>query len=138
MKRTEWVAGVVVALAVGLAASVPLQVATAAPPDSPWVSASSTTIGPTVETRVINDGSTGSAIVAYDNFAPEVGGGGANGSVEVTAFSGGPQTVDLSWSLAGFHAFFQATVGLDAIVIGDGGTTVIPLITAGPADCPPC
>ena len=75
MKRSGWV---VATLSLVMVASAPVRVATAAPPDAGWTGTGTAISGPAMNTTVVNDGSTGPAIFAYDNLAPAVGGLGAS------------------------------------------------------------
>jgi PASTA domain len=52
--------------------------------------------------------------------------------------AGGTRTVQLAWTYTGLHSFFEVTAGLDAFVTHGATTTTIPLVNAGPVDCPPC
>ena len=104
----------------------------------PWTGSGIGTNMPPTTTTVVNDGSDGPAVFSYTNNAPDQGGSGASGAWEFStnALTGG--TVDLSYHYQGFHAFFAVTASIEAFVTHGESTTTIPLVSAGPANCPPC
>ena len=92
--------------------------------DTPWTGSGSGT------TTVLSDGSSAPSQFTYDQQYQ-----GFSGSWEFKTTAASAGTHNLTWDYAGFHAYYQVKVTLDAFI--DDGTTVttINLVNAGPMNC---
>ncbi len=116
--------GLAVVLAVALAGVV-VEAAASHPVDHPWSGSGTGT------TTVVSDGSSGPAVFSYldQEFCC------ASGAWTFSTTASMTRTVNLKYDYAGFNAFFEVTVGLEAFVTHDGTTSSTTLVNAGPVDC---
>ena len=86
--------------------------------DAPWSGTGTGT------TAVVSDGSAPPAVFTYDAWS-------YSGSWDFQATAAAARTVLLKYHYTGLHAWYQVTVGLDAVI----GGQVVPLVSAGPENC---
>jgi hypothetical protein len=118
--------GLGVALVVAVA-GIAVQSAASHPVDHPWAGTGSGT------TNVVNDGTSGPAVFSYNYFGASCC--GATGAWSFSTVASSTRTVKLNYTYAGFNAFFQVTVGLEAFVTDGATTTTTPLVNDGPVNC---
>jgi hypothetical protein len=106
-------------------AGVVVQAAAGHPVDHPWSGSGSGT------TTVVSDGTSGPAVFRYSLEVDCC----AEGAWSFSTTASKTRTVNLTYDYAGFHAFFEVTVGLDAFVTHGATTTTTPLVHDGPVDC---
>ncbi len=134
-RRARLLAGVVAALAVGLAAAPASWAATA------WTgggTASSMGGSHTLTTQVIRDGTAAPARFQYDFVDPNPASSTeseATGSMFFQTVAGSTGTVNLDWTWTGFHAFFQVRAKLESYVDSGSGPVYTTLVDEGPEDC---
>ena len=85
---------------------------------------------------VVSDGTSGAAEFSYD--IPNSCDCGVSGSWTFATTAASAGQVVLPWSYAGFHAYYDVTVGLEAFVTHDNVTTTTSLVSEGPVSCSPC
>ena len=115
------------AVLVVASAAIAVQPAASHPVDNPWVGTGSGT------TNVVSDGTSGAAVFSYSDV--DSCHCGISGSWNFSTVAGSTRTLKLNYTYAGFHAYFEVTVGLDAFVTHGASTTTTPLVNDGPVDC---
>jgi hypothetical protein len=88
-------------------------------------------------TVAVGNGAAGPAQFTYDVLDADPGAGdGEAGSWTFYTTAATSGTIEIPWRYSGFHAFFQVTVELKAVVISGGDVdTEEVLVDAGPASC---